>query len=105
MNYHPISKKDKVFREALWQAYDGRCAYCGKELSLKGMEIDHIIPVNPKNQSEKVMEFVKKLEEDGFVYDCIENFVPIHPIENKEKNNATWKIEQLYLSLKKNKNL
>lgn len=105
MKYHPASRNDKDLKEALWEVYDGRCAYCGEKVSLKGMEIDHIIPSKPDIQSDKVKEFVKQLEEEGFVYDCIENFVPIHPIENKEKNNTTWQIERLYLSLKKSEEL
>lgn len=38
----PIKKKD---REIAYNKYNGHCAYCGKEIEIKGMQIDHIIPV------------------------------------------------------------
>lgn len=34
----------KIDRQKIWEKYGGRCAYCGKEIALKDMQIDHIIP-------------------------------------------------------------
>ena len=31
-------------REKVHQKYGGRCAYCGQEITMKQMQIDHIIP-------------------------------------------------------------
>lgn len=31
-------------RNKVYQKYGGRCAYCGDEITLKQMQIDHIIP-------------------------------------------------------------
>ena len=42
-----ISKKT---REQVYQKYNGRCAYCGREIAYKDMQVDHFIP--------KDMEFV-----------------------------------------------
>lgn len=38
----PISKK---VRQALYEKYNHRCAYCGCELEYKDMQVDHIISV------------------------------------------------------------
>ena len=34
----------KKIREQVYQKYNGRCAYCGHEITLKEMQVDHIIP-------------------------------------------------------------
>ena len=34
----------KRTRELVYQKYNGRCAYCGHEITLKEMQVDHIIP-------------------------------------------------------------
>lgn len=36
-----ISKK---IREMVYQKYNGHCAYCGQEISLTEMRVDHFIP-------------------------------------------------------------
>lgn len=35
----------KIDRLSVWNKYNGYCAYCGKEISVKDMQVDHIIPV------------------------------------------------------------
>jgi 5-methylcytosine-specific restriction endonuclease McrA len=37
-----ISKK---MRLEVYNKYNGHCAYCGKELEYKDMQVDHLIPV------------------------------------------------------------
>lgn len=34
----------KLQREKIHSKYNGRCAYCGAEIHLKDMQVDHIIP-------------------------------------------------------------
>lgn len=34
----------KPNREQIHQKYGGRCAYCGQEIDLKDMQVDHVIP-------------------------------------------------------------
>lgn len=34
----------KRTREQVYQKYGGRCAYCGHEIAMKDMQVDHIIP-------------------------------------------------------------
>ncbi len=36
-----ISKKT---REEVYQKYGGRCAYCGRQIEMKDMQVDHFIP-------------------------------------------------------------
>jgi 5-methylcytosine-specific restriction endonuclease McrA len=31
-------------RELIHQKYKGKCAYCGKDITVKNMQIDHVIP-------------------------------------------------------------
>ena len=35
---------DKDLRERVWNKYDKHCAYCGKILEYKNMQVDHVIP-------------------------------------------------------------
>ena len=34
----------KKQREAVYNKYNGHCAYCGKEIEYKDMQVDHLIP-------------------------------------------------------------
>jgi len=34
----------KIDREKVWLKYDKHCAYCGKIIEFKNMQVDHIIP-------------------------------------------------------------
>ena len=34
----------KELRLSVWRKYNKRCAYCGKELEYKDMQVDHYIP-------------------------------------------------------------
>lgn len=34
----------KIDRQAVYAKYDGHCAYCGKEITIKEMEVDLVIP-------------------------------------------------------------
>lgn len=36
----------KRVREAAYQKYGGRCAYCGRKIAYKDMQVDHFIPKN-----------------------------------------------------------
>jgi hypothetical protein len=56
----------KKVREAIYQKYDGHCAYCGKELEPKGWQLDHLIPVQ--------RERFKKYSEEEL--ECLENYMP-----------------------------
>jgi hypothetical protein len=34
----------KIDRKQVYDKYDGHCAYCGDKISIKDMQVDHIIP-------------------------------------------------------------
>lgn len=53
-------------REAVYNKYDGHCAYCGKKIEYKEMQVDHLIPVQ--------RERFKKYSEEEI--ECFENYVP-----------------------------
>ena len=36
--------KSKSVRERVYKKFDGRCAYCGREIEYKGMQVDHFYP-------------------------------------------------------------
>jgi 5-methylcytosine-specific restriction endonuclease McrA len=35
---------NKEIRLKVYNKYGGRCAYCGREIELKDMQVDHIVP-------------------------------------------------------------
>mgnify|MGYP003302008891 CR=1 FL=1 len=35
----------KELREKVYNKYNGHCAYCGKEIEYKNMQVDHFIPI------------------------------------------------------------
>ena len=42
MNRHKITKAE---RQQVHKKYGGHCAYCGKEIEIKDMQVDHMIPL------------------------------------------------------------
>lgn len=65
-------KKEDRFR--IYNKYDGHCAYCGKSIEYKDMQVDHLIPKNRgcySRWSNKEGKFVV-LHGD----DCTENYMP-----------------------------
>ena len=34
----------KKQREVIYDKYNGHCAYCGKKIEYKDMQVDHVIP-------------------------------------------------------------
>lgn len=39
----------KSVREIVYQKYGGRCAYCGRKIEYKDMQVDHFKPLNAWN--------------------------------------------------------
>ena len=56
----------KKIREAVYNKYNGHCAYCGKDLMPKGWQLDHLIPYQ--------RERWKKYSEEEI--ECFENYMP-----------------------------
>ncbi len=42
----------KAKREAVYQKYNGRCAYCGRKIAYKNMQVDHFRPLRAWNIEE-----------------------------------------------------
>ena len=36
--------KREELRHQIWKKYNGHCAYCGKQIEYKDMQVDHVIP-------------------------------------------------------------
>ena len=69
----------KTTREIVYQKYGGKCAYCGNEITLKEMQVDHILP--------KRLGGADSLENySSSPIDCIEWFAD--KIADLEKKNA-----------------
>lgn len=47
MNRKSITKAE---REKVYRKYNGRCAYCGKEIEHKDMQVDHFVPLEGYSQ-------------------------------------------------------
>ena len=41
----------KETRHKVYAKYNGRCAYCGRWIEYKDMQVDHFIPKNGYNES------------------------------------------------------
>lgn len=49
-------------REAVYYKYDGHCAYCGKELTTKDYQVDHLIPVQRERFGKYTEEQLERFE-------------------------------------------
>jgi len=81
-----------VLRQEVWEKYGGRCAYCGEEITLKEMQIDHIFPKHLKHwldSSVMMRDHPWMLNKN---IDTKENLNPACRVCNKWKN--TWTVEQ-----------
>lgn len=58
-----ISKKVRI---EIYNKYNGHCAYCGKKIDYKDMQVDHLIPVQ--------RERWKRYSEEEI--ECFENYMP-----------------------------
>lgn len=66
-----MGKITKNIREKVWNKYDCRCAYCGKPIEYKELQVDHIDPIF-RNDNEKDLLRMKVSRGK----DSIENFNP-----------------------------
>lgn len=69
----PISKK---LRLEVYNKYQGHCAYCGREIKLQEMQVDHIVPLaysiyGPREKAEKVCQMF-----DDESINSIKNLMP-----------------------------
>lgn len=67
----------KDVRQRVYEKYGGRCAYCGKKIAYKDMQVDHIIPLGRSiyYQSKEEQEKVRQMIESGEINN-IDNLMP-----------------------------
>jgi hypothetical protein len=63
MKRKTLSKRTRM---AVYNKYKGHCAYCGKKLEYKDMQVDHLIPFQRE-------QFKKYTEEE---IECFDNYMP-----------------------------
>jgi 5-methylcytosine-specific restriction endonuclease McrA len=82
-----MSTKMKIDRALIHAKYDGRCAYCGTEITVKQMQVDHIQPHwHTVTEEEALRCGIKKGSHD------VENLNPSCARCNRWK--STWTLEQ-----------
>jgi len=79
--YEPPKRRKltKAERLAVYDKCGGRCAYCGCEISINQMQVDHVIP----------MEFHDAYKATGEDIDCIDNMLPACRSCNNYKSSLT----------------
>lgn len=83
--YMPPKRKsiNKAERQKVFEKYNGHCAYCGCEITLKTMQIDHLIP----------MDRYEVYKAEGKDIDSFDNYMPACRSCNKYK--STYRLEDL----------
>lgn len=80
----------KKQRQTVYEKYNGHCAYCGKRIEIKDMQIDHIIPqqnyewVFKNNLQDRILNFLSHLTIDDL--HNIDNLNPACRVCNKWKD-------------------
>lgn len=69
----------KLERQEVYDKCGGHCAYCGIEISISEMQVDHLIP----------MEFYDVYAAEGRNIDVMDNFMPACRSCNKYKSSLT----------------
>ncbi|WP_449545975.1 HNH endonuclease [Lelliottia amnigena] len=99
-------KFSSVEREAIWSAYNKKCAYTGQLIGINDFHIDHIVP---ENLAEKPDEYIKLkdrlgLSDDFDIYGY-ENLLPCRIATNLQKGRAEFDIgaAHYFLNLAKQK--
>jgi hypothetical protein len=79
-----------AFREALWEVHGKKCFYCGRELLLRDVQIDHIIPEYlEKDPQARAETFATIGLDDDFKITGRENLAPSCGQCNADKGGAT----------------
>jgi len=81
-------KFSAIQREAIWRAYDRKCAYTRALLDISSFHIDHIIPETLADTPEQLKETLEKCGRDA-TFDLFdwENLVPAAPGANLQKSS------------------
>lgn len=81
MSYKPPKRRrlTPAQREQIFNLCEGRCAYCGCVITLKNMQVDHLIP----------MELEAIARHDGHDADSMDNMLPACRSYNNYKSSLT----------------
>lgn len=86
-------------KQLIHDKFNGRCAYCGKEITIKEMQIDHIIPkvffANCVNNKHRIPDFLKHLTINDLNH--IDNLFPSCRSCNNYKSNFHLEEFRFYL--------
>ena len=78
----------KINRQEVYNKCGGHCAYCGEEITIKEMQVDHIIPVSffsdHIENNKRVPKFLSHLK--GTDVNHIDNLFPSCRVCNKWKS-------------------
>jgi len=74
----------KINREKVYQKCNGKCGYCGEKITIKEMQIDHIVPIY-RNCSEKELSKMNIIRGTN----DYENLIPACKSCNKYKSTFT----------------
>ena len=79
---------DPLFRRALWEAHNKRCAYSGEPIRFSDLQVEHIIPQKQFEQSEKLKSLLEGLGlPEDFHMDQPENLLPTLGFANRQKSD------------------
>ena len=91
-----------AFREALWETHGKKCFYCGRELLLRDMQIDHVVPEYINNNAAERVDLLKKIGlDDAFSITGLENLVPSCSRCNGDKGGALLHVGSVAIQLAK----
>lgn len=94
--FHPYRKDSSHLRAAIFKSYKEKCEYCGRTIQQRDMHIDHIIPINRRQITDnEVRAYIAELEENDFITDSIENYLPACPACNISKSNRLFSASNL----------
>ncbi len=95
--YDIILKNNQILRNALWEVYGKKCVYCGRMIDVNHLQIDHIIPINNRKIEDNIEydSYIKQLEDNGFIKDCIINYLPSCISCNNTKRDNIYSVASL----------
>lgn len=93
---HYYKKNSSYLRAAIFRSYKEKCAYCGRRIQQRDMHIDHIVPANRGEiADEEKKAYIAELEEQNFIVDSIENYLPSCGACNLDKSNRLFSVANL----------
>lgn len=86
----------KINRQQILEKYDSRCAYCGKLITLKTMQVDHIVP-------KARFHFIKDKSKCDHISNCNPSCRSCNHYKRAEslENFRTWTLGKLHERLAK----